>query len=125
MRALGLCVLALALAVGLGSGATAGAATFIVNSNNDEGAGSLRQAILDANSLGDDEDEIVFELPDDTVIQLDSPLPDIEGKVVLNAEAAGVTAQGIVIRGDDVTGLALVGAPITIMGAILASRRAD
>jgi autotransporter-associated beta strand protein len=101
MRTLGLRVLALALAVGLGPGATAGAAVFTVDNDADSGVGSLRQAILDANASAG-EDEIVFDLPDDTVILLGSPLPDIEGDVVLNAEALGVTAQGIVVRGDGV-----------------------
>lgn len=32
---------------------------------------------------------------------------------------------GIVVRGDDVTGVALIGAPITIVGAVLASRPAE
>ena len=73
----------------------AGAATFDVSNNADDGPGSLRQAILDANASGED-DNITFSFdPGDGAILLDSALPVIEGSVTLNgAGVAGLTIDG-------------------------------
>jgi hypothetical protein len=54
--------LVIAAAVGLFSPASVDAATFVVTSVGDSGAGSLRQAILNANAIAGD-DTILFQLP--------------------------------------------------------------
>jgi hypothetical protein len=58
-------------------------ATYIVSTTADSGAGSLRQAILDANANPVDQGEIIFQLPGacPQVIALSSPLPDITSPV--------------------------------------------
>jgi len=59
-------------------------ATFTVTNTNNSGAGSLRQAILDANALGG-ADTIVFSIGTGLqTINLTSPLPSITGTVTIN-----------------------------------------
>lgn len=62
--------------------------TFTVTNTNDSGEGSLRQAIIDANSNGNssDMDVIEFDIPGDQVhtIELDTELPSISQKVTIN-----------------------------------------
>ncbi len=63
-------------------------ATFVVSNTNDSGAGSLRQAILDANNNGNpaDMDIIEFDIPGSNVhtIELASALPDVNEKVTID-----------------------------------------
>lgn len=63
-------------------------ATFTVTNANDNGSGSLRQAILDANSNGNpaDMDVIEFSIPGDEVhtINLTTDLPDITQKLTID-----------------------------------------
>ncbi len=61
-------------------------ATFTVTNTNDSGAGSLRQAILDANALAG-ADTITFNIAGTGVhtITLTSALPTISGQVTINA----------------------------------------
>src|SRR5262245_5139026 len=68
-------------------------ATFAVITNADSGAGSLRQAILDANANGTAEDDtITFAIPGDGAhrIALLSALPNVGDKVILD----GATQPG-------------------------------
>ena len=57
--------------------------TYIVSNTADSGAGSLRQAIIDANANAQDPGEIVFQLPGGCpqVIAPTAPLPDIVSPV--------------------------------------------
>src|SRR4051794_37024563 len=64
-------------------------ATFTVNSVNDAGAGSLRQAILDANAAAG-ADTINFSIVGSTTINLASALPTVTGPVTI----AGNTQTG-------------------------------
>lgn len=106
--------------------------TLIVNNTADSGAGSLRQAILDANSTpntGDLADRIEFQIADTDpnyiaesgywIILLESSLPVITEALTVDGESAGLNADeippivitghgfeegtGIHIESDDVT----------------------
>src|SRR5688500_11125972 len=68
--------------------APAGAATLTVSDPGDAGAGTLRQAIADANGNGTN-DDIVFALPGAAphVISLASPLPAVTQRLVINGGA--------------------------------------
>ena len=78
-------------------------ATFTVTNNNDSGAGSLRQAIISANTTGG-ADDIVFNIGSGGVqtIALQTPLPAIVSQINLD----GTTQPGsggkpaIELRGD-------------------------
>jgi uncharacterized repeat protein (TIGR01451 family) len=101
-----------------------GAATYTVSTTADSGAGSLRQAILDANA-NPGSDRIEFALPGPSyTIQPASPLPAITEPVVIdgttqpgysgtplveiNGASAGTSADGLVIAGGGSTVLGLV-----------------
>jgi outer membrane autotransporter protein len=86
---------ALLIAVGVGS---AGAADFEVTNVNDTGTGSLRQAILDLNTSGSGvSNTITFvNLPDNSVIALQSPLDPIANPVIID----GTTAVNLSIEGN-------------------------
>src|SRR5438093_4955290 len=117
------------------------AAGFTVTNTNDSGSGSLRQAILDANSNGATPHTIVFNIPtadpgfDGSVFTIKplSPLPELRGgitvdgatqtlfsgdtnslgpEVVLNGSMLG-SGSGLVISGDGggVKGLVVNGFP--------------
>jgi hypothetical protein len=76
---------AAAAVVALAVPATASGATFVVNTDADSGAGSLRQAINDANAAGG-ADQIDFDLPlagDDT-IDVAGSLPSVTEQVTIN-----------------------------------------
>ncbi|HKU74629.1 MAG TPA: SBBP repeat-containing protein [Pyrinomonadaceae bacterium] len=99
--------------------------SFVVTNNNNHGAGSLREAIINANaSLG--ADTITFNIPGPVkVISLLTALPDITEQVVIDATTqpgyagtplieldgtgAGNSASGLVIKagGSTVRGLAI------------------
>ncbi len=117
-------------------GLSALAATFPVTNTNNSGAGSLAQAILDANGTGG-ADIITFNLPTDQpcIITLSSALPVINEEVFIdgysqpgasagpfatrvirvniNAAAIGAGNSAFTISADNVTiaGLAIYGAP--------------
>ena len=97
----------------------AGPATFVVTNTNDNGAGSLRQAILDANARAG-EDLIRFAIPGagTHTITPATPLPTITaavtidgttqqefagGVIELNGTNAGPTANGLVVTGNSTT----------------------
>ena len=71
---------------------TAGASTFVVTNTNDSGPGSLRQAILDANTDKNSPTLINFSIQGTGVqtIKLASPLPTITGPLTID----GYTQQG-------------------------------
>jgi outer membrane autotransporter protein len=76
------------------SGSAAWAAnTYLVTNNNDNGQGSLRQAIIDANNAGQGVQEIAFDpqMANQT-ITLQSSLETIRGELQINA--IGVTIDG-------------------------------
>lgn len=64
-----ICICTIFLAL-LAAAISSQAATFTVSNNNDSGAGSLRQAVLDVNSSGNAADTIVF-------------APNVRGKIIL------------------------------------------
>src|SRR5262245_35476930 len=70
-------------------------ATFLVTNNTDSGAGSLRQAILDANANGG-VDQIAFNLPAGLVISPLTPLPMINGSLIID----GYTQPGASVNTD-------------------------
>jgi hypothetical protein len=78
--------IALAMAASLlGSAHPARAATFIVTTTDDGGAGSLRQAMLDANAAPG-LDTISFNIPGDgvRVIAVTSALPEVTDPVIID-----------------------------------------
>jgi hypothetical protein len=78
---------------------TAALATFRVTNTNDSGAGSLRQAILNANAIPG-LDMIVFELGTGTpTITLASALPTITDPVTIDGNTGGATR--VEIKGND------------------------
>jgi hypothetical protein len=114
---------ALALTLFIGSAGVARADVFTVVNTNDAGAGSLRQAILDANA-NTGPDGIFFEIPGDQlhVITPQSELPILTGqtavsgltqegsscsswpptlRVILDGSDAGAGAHGLRVFGDD------------------------
>ena len=66
--------------------ATAGAQTFTVTNTNDTGAGSLRQAITDANAIAGQTDTIAFNIPGSGVqtISPASALPTLTDPVIID-----------------------------------------
>ena len=74
------------IAIAMAAAASASAATFTVTNTNDSGAGSLRQAILDANAAAG-ADTIVFAIPGSGVhtIAPTSGLPTVSGPTTLDA----------------------------------------
>jgi predicted outer membrane repeat protein len=108
------------------------AATFTVSTTADAGAGSLRQAILDANANTGD-DFIVFDVPGPGphVIDLLSGLPTITGTVeVLNDGSGGVVSEPVTVQRSFAAGtpeflLLGMGAPrVVIAGLTLRNGRA-
>jgi len=115
----------IALAFSRVDGATA---QFVVRNTNDDGAGSLRQAIVDANSHPNDQgpDFISFAIPGSGVhtILLESALPEITEPVIIDgwtqpgwngAPLIELTADA----GVTVDGLAITGGTTTIRGLVM------
>jgi hypothetical protein len=90
----------------------AGAATFTVSNTNNSGAGSLRQAILDANANASAPHFIHFSLSETEAIQLTAALPALtrstqlnigSGVVVIDYAGSGCLAEplaGLELRGE-------------------------
>ncbi|MDZ7791045.1 MAG: choice-of-anchor D domain-containing protein [Xanthomonadales bacterium] len=113
--------LAVAVALGLGSSQIVSAAEFTVTNTDDSGAGSLRQAIDDANTSGDASNTIVFDagLTGETItlasvifvennsLTIQGPGPqeliiEQEGHVLsLRSSAASVAISGLTLRHTD------------------------
>src|SRR4051794_1501071 len=82
-------VLAVAVTLGVVLAPSALAATFVVQTNADSGAGSLRQAITDANG-GPGADVIQFDLPfGGSTITPATDLPELAGPTTIDGSAAG------------------------------------
>ncbi len=100
---------------------TTSAVPFVVTNNNDSGAGSLRQAVLNANSHTGP-DRILFQIPGSGVqtIAPTSALPAITEAVHINGTTqTGFTMQPVVeIRGDN-AGTGVNGFTITASGSII------
>jgi fibronectin-binding autotransporter adhesin len=77
--------------------APAGAAQFQVTNTANSGAGSLRQAILDANASADATNTITFAVPDGSTISLTAALPDVSKDLVLDASAV----KNLQVRGQN------------------------
>ncbi len=71
--------------------------TFSVTSNADSGAGSLRQALLDANANGT-ADDIQFNIG--STITLDSALPGISANDTVDLNGNNVSLDGYVLTGS-------------------------
>lgn len=88
------------------------AAVFTVTNTNDSGAGSLRQAILDANAAGGDDDISFASGLDGQTITLSSNLPDLDSGEAVQLITSGFTT-GVTITGgtlaNNSTALSLVG----------------
>ena len=120
--------------------------TFTVASLNDSGAGSLRQAILDANAQGGD-NTIAFAAGVTGAIDLQSALPDLSTNIdlegpgaanltvqpaaggsfgVFDVEGATVTIAGLTIIGgyaDNGGGIFNDGGTLTVSGDVLTVQR--
>lgn len=81
---------------------TASAASFIVTNTNDSGAGSLRQAILDAN-LSAGADSITFNIPGGGVKTISplTPLPEITEQLTVNGYSQPGSVQNTLDVGDN------------------------
>lgn len=100
------------------------AASFVVTSFLDSGAGTLRQAILDANANGATADTITFSAAG--TINLNSPLPTLSsGNITIDGTVpAGGTLPKVEIRGQGVTttrgaGILIRSSGNTVRGLIL------
>jgi uncharacterized repeat protein (TIGR01451 family) len=105
---------------------TVPALTFVVTNTNDSGAGSLRQAITDANSNAGS-DLITFNIPGSgiqTITPL-SPLPGITGAVTIDGttQTPGSLTPQIEIAGNSAgalsTGFAISGGGTTVRGLVI------
>ncbi|HYE14886.1 MAG TPA: Calx-beta domain-containing protein, partial [Pyrinomonadaceae bacterium] len=101
--------------------------TLVVTSTNDHGAGSLRQAILDANSMAG-ADRITFNIPGSGVRTISpvSPLPEITGTVELDATTqpgfAGtpvVELSGAQAGGGGAAGLTVAASNCLVRGFVI------
>ena len=109
-------ILAMVLA---GLAGSASAAVFTVTSPNDNGAGTLRQAILDANA-NPGLDTINFNLPGSGIqtIAVTNALPDITNAVTINGYSQPGSSANTLANGDNATilirldGLKATGSPI-------------
>ncbi len=105
-------MLSLTIAVSLGLGGAiavalpASAATLTITSAADSGPGTLRQAILDANT-GPGADTIVFALPGSPAITLATALPEITDSLTITGPTGGIVVDGsAVATGDGLQALA-------------------
>jgi hypothetical protein len=84
-------------------------ASFIVTTNADSGTGSLRDAISQANALGDSSNTITFDLANQTssTITLTAALPNISVPLVIDGSAA----TGLVVQGNGTSLVAIQSNP--------------
>ena len=101
--------LAIALAFNGSIVGTANAATYIVNNTNDSGAGSLRQAIIDANNSSN-EDRIEIVTPPGSIININTTL-----KITQTVTITGrPNVENIIIDGGGNTSILLIQAPFEV-----------
>ena len=103
---------------------TTGAAPFTVENTNDSGAGSLRQAILDANASNGTADTIVFDINGPITISLITTLPPITDPAGLTIDGTG---QAITVSGNNSVQVMRVniGAKLTLEHLTVVNGRAD
>jgi RTX calcium-binding nonapeptide repeat (4 copies) len=105
----------LSIGAALGMTATAQAADFTVSNLNDSGAGSLRQAILDANATPG-ADRVLFQSTLSGQITLGSTLPGITDAT----EVLGPGPEKLTVSGNNNSGILYVntppGTPVTVSG---------
>lgn len=122
------CALALGLARTLPTGGVR-AATYTVSNTNDSGAGSLRQAILDANA-SPGLDTITFAIGasgSQQTIQPASALPTISGPVIIDGWSqggAGYTGPPLIelngaLAGNQIVGLTITGGSSVVRGLVI------
>src|SRR5436190_10904711 len=109
----------LSLGITLATGASAEAATFTVTNLNDSGAGSLRQAILDANATAG-ADQVTFQSTLTGQITLASELPNVTDPL----DVVGPGAGKLAISGNNNSRIFYLdptvhGTPVTISGLTL------
>jgi hypothetical protein len=113
---------------GSGAGAQGGTAAVVltVQNLNDKGAGSLRQAILDADSTGGSgQDTITFTPGLTGSINLRSALPDLQGTIDLEGPGAGqVTVQRSAAPHFGIFNVP-GGATVTVAGLTIANGKAS
>src|SRR5687768_5519398 len=80
------------------------AATFTVNSNADAGAGSLRQAVIDANALGGVDTIQIDPALNGGTISLVSSLPALTENVIIDGPAASSLTVSFVSVSDMFSG---------------------
>ncbi|HWS90718.1 MAG TPA: Calx-beta domain-containing protein [Pyrinomonadaceae bacterium] len=102
------------------------AATFVVTNTNDSGAGSLRQAVIDANA-NPGLDTITFQIgTGPQTIRLLSRLPNLTDPVVIDGATQPGYAGAPIVELDgssaaDGSGLALLGGDSTVRGLVIRS----
>jgi hypothetical protein len=102
----------------IASADSAHAATFTVLNTNDSGAGSLRQAIIDANASNED-DVIDFELSDcPCVITLTTGVLSIASNDSLTVNGPG--ADQLSVSGNGTSGVFYIGDPFNVTNGITA-----
>ncbi len=114
-----LIMFALAFQLLPGTSVTVHAATFIVTTSADAGAGSLRQAITDANTAAGDDTITFAAATNGTPILLASALPDIINNGALTITGNG--AANTIVNGNNITrGFSVAaGATTTISGVTI------
>jgi Ca2+-binding RTX toxin-like protein len=115
----------LSLGVTLATGASAEAATFTVSNLNDSGAGSLRQAILDANAVAG-ADQVTFQSTLSGQITLAGQLPNITDPLNI----LGPGADKLTVSGNNNSRIFYLyptvhGTPVTISGLTLTAGKAS
>lgn len=100
-------------------------ATLTVVTNTDDGPGSLRQAIVDANQLSGP-DEIAFDLPADQLIfRPQSPLPTILDSLVIDAATQPGYADAPIVQligrdlHDSASGIEISAPNVTVRGLVI------
>ncbi|MCW5845474.1 MAG: hypothetical protein KIT77_29750, partial [Caldilinea sp.] len=97
------------------------AAQFAVTSTADSGAGTLRQAILDANGSAG-ADIITFNLPAGSTIALSSPLPPITDDLLIG----GPGAEQLTVSGSSTSRVfTVLGGTVTISGLAIRNGKAQ
>ncbi len=111
--------MALAVLVATAVARPVGAATFVVSTTGDTGAGSLRQAILDANAAAGT-DTITFAIADTGVPQITpaTNLPTITDAVDVDATTQ-TPAGRVELTGTTTTGFAIATSGVTIRGFVI------
>jgi hypothetical protein len=98
-------------------------ATFVVTDAGDAGPGTLRQAILDANTLAG-ADTITFDLPGNTSVRTIRPLsalPEVTGQTTIDGrtQAGAITELDGSLAGPGANGLTVSGSNSLVRGMVI------